>query len=127
MLEERNKFEWVVEHAQDGYLIISDEGEIRYANKEARFYLNLPLDPREPVTKTFQEIVSEKYRCEPQAAWIQAAWPKQSTSAEVSPRYLIQPESPTANSFWLQVDLHRINLPSNSAMDWMIRLRDVTP
>jgi two-component system, cell cycle response regulator len=39
LVGERAKFEWVVEHAEDGYLIVADNGAISYANPRARFYL----------------------------------------------------------------------------------------
>ncbi len=39
--QERAKFEWVVQHARDGYLIINDQDEILYANSYARHFLGM--------------------------------------------------------------------------------------
>ncbi len=138
LLAERSKFEWVVDHAEDGYLVINNAGEILYANHKARLYLNLPTSPStspyEPVTRTFQELIKEQYRREPEAAWLQLTRldSKQHEAAEESPPagstpfYLVRPESPTAPAFWLQVDLLQVKLAPDSGADWMIRLRDVT-
>lgn len=132
LLAERKKFEWVVEQAEDGYLIINDKGIISYLNPQARLYLNLSPDQHEPVTKTFQELVQEQYRCEPQEAWANLDKVQQITSREPSARYLVRPESAVAGTFWLHVDMLRIDqpLPTNGqtarGTDWLIRLRDVT-
>lgn len=118
LLSERVKFEWVATQAQDGYLIINDEGCVLYANPKARLYLGLSADQNVPITETFQTLVKKQYRCEPQSTW--ATWPEQ--SAHTSPRYLVRPETSTTSAFWLQVDI--LNPPSGT--DWIIHLRDVT-
>jgi CheY-like chemotaxis protein len=146
LLTERTKFEWVVEQADDGYLIVSDGGRVLYANPQARLYLGLPstgsgqvpstgsgqvpstgsgqvpADEGKPISETFLELARKQYRCEPQEAW--AAWPEQSAVAAQTPRYLVRPESLTAQVFWLQVDVR--DLPSGPDAGWMVRLRDVT-
>lgn len=99
LLAERKKFEWVVEQAEDGYLIINDKGIISYLNPQARLYLNLSPDQHEPVTKTFQELVQEQYRCEPQEAWANLDKVQQITSREPSARYLVRPESACSGYF----------------------------
>lgn len=122
LLAERNKFEWVVDQAEDGYLIIGDDGAIRYANQKARLYFNLSADQNHPLDERFPELVNEQYRYEPPEAWTEAGWPKLSTLAESTPRYLVRPESPSAGAFWLQVDV----LSLDSANHWILRLHDVT-
>ncbi|MCL4294743.1 MAG: response regulator [Anaerolineae bacterium] len=126
LLSERNKFEWVVDQAEDGYLIVGDQGEIHYANQKARLYLNLTGDRNRTISKRFQELIHEQYRCEPQEAWTHGGWPQQSPLAEQMPRYLVRPESALANAFWLQVDLLQVDLALGSDTTWVIRLRDVT-
>src|SRR5215212_3413015 len=37
LVNERTKFEWVVEQADDGYLVVAERGAISYANPRARF------------------------------------------------------------------------------------------
>ncbi|MCB0191039.1 MAG: response regulator [Anaerolineae bacterium] len=132
LLAERKKFEWVVEQADDGYLIINNKGEISYLNQQARLYLNLSPDQNEIITKTFQELVQEQYRCEPQQAWANLYNIKQISSQQPSDRYLVRPESAISGTFWLHVDMLRVNQPISSngqsigGTDWLIRLRDVT-
>jgi two-component system cell cycle response regulator len=102
--------------------VVNDSDELLYANPQARLYLGLPADGREPVSGAFLELAAKQYRCEPQEAW--AAWPQQPAGALQSPRYLVRPESPTARAFWLQVDV--LELPGRSDAGRTVRLRDVT-
>jgi two-component system cell cycle response regulator len=130
LLAERAKFRWVVEQTDDGYLVVSDSDRVLYANPQARLYLGLPstgsgqalVDEGKPTSETFLELAKKQYRCEPQEAW--ATWSQQLAVASLSPRYLVRPESPTANAFWLQVDV--LDLPSGPDAGWIVRLRDVT-
>ena len=122
LLAERAKFEWVVEQAEDGYLMVGDSDDVLYANPQARLYLSLPADEGEPISETFLGLARKQYRCEPQEAW--AAWLEQPAIAIQSPRYLVRPESPTADVFWLQVDL--MEMSSQSSERHLVRLRDVT-
>ncbi len=126
LVTERNKFQWVIDHADEGYIIINNSGKIQYANKQARIYLNLPTDPNAPITKPFQTIIKKYFRREPKAAWgtKQVLSP---SSKQTIPRYLVRPETATAHAFWLQVDfLPTSSLPTAQPTDWVIRLRDVT-
>ncbi len=122
---ERSKFEWVVEQADDGYLIISDSGMIRYANQQARQYLNISLDKDEVPEKRFQDIIKEQYHYEPAEAWEEGLWSTHD-AVKQAPRYLVRPESPMAQSFWIQVDTLQVGLSSKSDSDGVVRLRDVT-
>ena len=126
LVTERNKFQWVIDHADEGYLIIDNSGDIQYANRQARIYLNLPTDPNTPITQPFQTIVKKHFRREPKAAWDtrQILSP---SSKQSPPRYLVRPETDTAHAFWLQVDfLPTSSAPAAHPTDWVIRLRDVT-
>ncbi len=118
LLAEQAKFAWVVNQADDGYLLVDETDHIRYANARARLYLDLPTGAAEPLAATFLEITGPHYQRKPEAAWLN--WPDPADS----PRYLVRPESSTAKSFWLQVDSP--TLPANPEGDRMIRLRDVT-
>jgi len=126
LLLERARFEWVVEQADDGYLLIGESDTVLYANSKASLYLGLVADKRKPVAKStgvaFLEVARKQYRLEPQRAW--ADWPCQSAESLPSSRYLVRPESPTANAFWLQVDV--LNIPAGPEANRLIRLRDVT-
>jgi two-component system cell cycle response regulator len=125
LLAERIRFEWVVEHARDGYLVLNNSGSVLYANPQARLYLDLPpsdtdvgIEPDSP----FLEMASSRYHCEPQEAW--ATWGMPSADGSPATRYLVRPESSEANAFWLQVDV--LDLPSGPHERQMIRLHDVT-
>jgi two-component system cell cycle response regulator len=130
LLAERTKFQWVVDKAADGYLIVDDSGRVLYANSQARLYLGLPVTDtgpavggeREPVSETFPELIKKQYRRAPQEAW--AFGPEQPTGAAQPPRYLVRPESASSPAFWLQVDV--LDLPSGSDGGWIVRLRDLT-
>ena len=141
LLTERIRFEWVVERSGDGYLVLNEEDGVLYANSQARLYLGIhslesrlrdlaqgepnldeTKDQDKPIAETFLDLAKRQYRCEPQAAW--STWGRPSSSDQLSPRYLVRPESETANAFWLQVDV--LDLPSGSDSDRVIRLRDIT-
>lgn len=126
LLVERSKFDWVVDQADDGYIVINDKGEISYVNQQARLYLNLPIDQKFPTTRTFNELVREQYQLKPQQAWKQEVWLEDFASDRQTPRYLVRPESSTSMAFWLQVQILRVNSSDGTNSDWIIRLRDVT-
>ncbi len=119
---ERTKSAWVLEQANDGFLLLSATDQVQYANAQARAYLRLPADPDAPITELFRTIVQQQYQCEPQAAW--AAWPDLPPSAVPTIRYLVRPESATAGVCWLGVSALR--LPSDADGEWLIQLRDIT-
>jgi DNA-binding response OmpR family regulator len=118
LLAEQAKFAWVVNQANDGYLVVDETDHIRYANARARLYLGLPGDDTGPNGLIFLETARQQYHCQPEAAWLN--WPE----AADTPRYLVQPESSTAKSFWLQVEA--MELPANPAGGRMVHLYDVT-
>jgi two-component system cell cycle response regulator len=125
LLSEQTKFEWVVEKADDGYLVVDDNDRIRYANAQARLYLGLPIE--KSISDTFLELARQQYHCQPEQAW--TTWPEQSPFIEDcegcrSPRYLVRPETSTAKAFWLRVDI--LELPASPAGDKVIHLCDVT-
>jgi len=114
---ERARFAGVIEQANDGYLIINDGGKILYTNSKARFYLDLPPDSTPNLT--FIERVDQLYSLHPSTAW--ENWPEQTTEHG---RYLVQPETPTAKAFWLQVNI--LDAPTGPDKGQVVHLRDVT-
>ena len=118
LLAERAKFKWAVDHSSDGYLIVDERDGVVYANAQARLYLGLPEDENSPIESAFLDLARARYRCEPESAW--AAWAE--SFDEQQPHYLVRPESPTAQAFWLHVDA--LELPSGAGR--IVRLRDVT-
>jgi signal transduction histidine kinase len=117
---ERAKFEWVVEKADDGYLLISAQDVILYANPRACNYLGLPELSGYPLSETFLALASQQYRCEPQEKWLN--WPE--PPDEPLPLYLVRPETAGAASLWLQVE--QVEMASGEGDRYLIRLRDVT-
>ncbi|RME99132.1 MAG: response regulator [Chloroflexi bacterium] len=120
LLSERTKFEWVVEQADDGYVIINQNDKILYANSQARLYLNLPPGDNQVPAQPFLQLVQTQYNAEPAAAW--AMWPGKATAS--LPRYLVRPATANANPFWLQVD--NVDMNAGDTEEHLIRLRDVT-
>lgn len=120
LLSERTKFEWVVEQADDGYLIINDNDQILYANSQARLYLNLPPQKDQLSTQPFLQLAQTQYNAEPAAAW--AVWPHQAMAS--LPRYLVRPATTHANPFWLQIDI--VDMNAGDTEEHLVRLRDVT-
>jgi two-component system cell cycle response regulator len=126
LLVERTRFQWVVEHAGDGYLMVDDRGQVRYANPQARLYLDMPtrvpmegIAPQEESAGAFLDLARTHYRCEPEHAW--QAWPDLRPDARQVPLYLVRPESSLARALWLGVEL--FDLPGQERM---LRLSDVT-
>lgn len=115
--QERAKFEWVIQKANFGCLVVDEDDNIHYANPQARLYLGLPPDETAPLTTPFLDLARQHYRCEPEHAW--ETWPAISGGAN-PPRYLIRPQLPPENPLWLQVDTQK--LPHG----WGIHLNDVS-
>lgn len=117
---ERAKFEWVVDKANFGHLILDNANRIVYANTQARQYLEIPSDIIFPLPEPFPEIVKKHYNCEPQHVWQQ--WPDL-LSAKV-PVYLVRPATDQSESLWLHVE--QMEMETNTDEKYLINLRDVT-
>jgi two-component system cell cycle response regulator len=136
LLAERTRFEWAIGQAEDGYVIVDEADQVVYANPQARVYLGLVgQEAFEPETGLLPYVIGEghrwlgseflavarkQYHCEPQEAW--KAWPHESASERQAPLFLVRPEEPTANAFWLRVDV--LDLPPGQ--ERLVRLSDVT-
>ncbi len=117
LLDERARFEWVVEHADDGYILLDDEDKALYANPSARKLLT----KLEGSTEPFMQVVQQEYKCEPKEAWLK--WAASSTLPEQT-LYLIRPESLNAPALWLEVTiLYQTGLTQSARL---VHLRDVT-
>lgn len=115
---ERARFAWVVEQADDGFLIIDAQDHVRYLNNRARQLLH--LGPYEACGEPFLERAACHYRLVSPTAW--EGWPLDADKPE--PRFLLRPESTNGPEFWIGVDL----LPPQTSGDEarVVRLRDVT-
>ncbi|MCP4429182.1 MAG: response regulator [Chloroflexi bacterium] len=121
LMAERTKFKRVVESAQDGYLLLNNKGEVLFTNAKAREYLGVLEDESEPILQTFLELAQRQYLCQPEDAW--SNWPER-PFAEAE-RYLIRPETPTAQASWLRVDV-LVNSSVGAESTWLVSLRDIT-
>lgn len=124
LLAERDRFEWVVERSDDGYVILNQTGGIHYLNARASFYLHLAKssDVQETLEQTiFFEKVKQYYHLEPQTAWYENWLAPEKTAAQ---RYLVRPETSTQQPLWLQVE--KFSPPNTIESGILLRLRDVT-
>ncbi len=116
LLTEQTKFQWVVEHTDEAFLILDQKTQILYANSHARFYFH--KTKVEPLNETFLALATKHYHCEPQEAWAKGVEPT------TIPRYFVRPETATAQAFWLQVDV--MEIPTRADAKYLIHLRNVT-
>ncbi len=120
---EHARFEWIVQNANDGYLMLNDANEIVYANLNACSYLNLPVNGLSSIPGTFLEWIKKQYHCEPQWAWECLLNPSKQPAVEFPLLYLVRPETTESRAFWLQVRIMALSIGNTSSM---VLLRDVT-
>jgi CheY-like chemotaxis protein len=120
LVNERAKFEWVVEQSDDGYLVVEASGAIGYANPRARFYLGAPPDG--DLAGTFLDLAANQYRLEPLISW--ADWFELPAGERSTPRVLVRPASDNAEIFMLQVAL--LEMAPDPEPRCLVRLRDLT-
>lgn len=120
LLAERTKFEWVVESADEGYLLLGEAGRVLYANSAARRYLGRDADEAAAIAEPFLDLASRQYLCEPREVW--KSWPKPSVEA----RYLVRPETIKTSSFWLRVETIEVPAQHGDETGHLVRLRDET-
>lgn len=114
LLADLTRFSWMVEYAQEGYLMLDKAGGVIYANERAQHLLNLPENH---MGLPFSQVVERIFVPEPAETW-------QHWQAEPEPCFLIQPESPTARAVW--VVLEALDTPIGVEYHRIVRLRDVT-
>jgi DNA-binding response OmpR family regulator len=128
LLLERSKLDWVMEHTEAGHVIIDEQDRLEYANAQARVFLDLPAVDSELATAnditdcTFLELVRKQYHLNPEESW--TTWPSTQGNGDSPIRYLVRPESATANSYWLQVT--SLEVPARPEGKHLVCLRDVT-
>lgn len=129
LVEERERFEWVVENADDGYLLLNGD-EITYANPRAQVLLGLEVDDCRTQHPSFRAIVERLFHCEPKDIWRE--WPD--VWRAVSPvgwredravqLFLVAPETQTSPVNWIEVTVfQRLH---STQIGRLVRLRDVT-
>lgn len=114
LLAERSRFQWVVETDEKGYVILDENGLIRYANQSAQIYLHLPehythLTFDQQTARYYQPLYLEDEADSPTRRGI---------------NYLVQPESSTARAFWLRTE--ELQSPLASKNQRLLRISNVT-
>ncbi len=87
--------------SHSGYLLITQQDKIIYANRQARHYLGLLADEKGPIRQTFLSLVQATYRCYPTNAWL--SWLK--TSSATTARYLVYSPPHSHDVFQLKVEI----------------------
>jgi two-component system, cell cycle response regulator len=124
LLAERLKFEWVVEDANEGYVVLDAQGNIVHVNKRARIYLNLAPEWNAQTNRTqFLACARTIYNLEPEKSW--ENWPQLLANQDGAMRYLIRPETTNASPFWLQLTGLKLPIPEGDQL-YVVRLNDVT-
>lgn len=117
---ERTKFQWVVERAEEGYLLLDEDGYVVYMNTQARHFLQVEGELNLDRLPLFLELARTHYQFEPSGGW--SSWP--APAKEGNPLFLVRPETVSSSAFWLQVD--SIALPPGSGPGILIQLLNVT-
>lgn len=116
---ERMQFRWIIDTADEGYLLLDEQDFIVYLNGPAARLLN--LENQEQIKETFLGAAQRIYHCEPEQGWAQ--WP--SADAEgADPRYLVRPAAANALARWIRVQV--LAVPPGTEAAYLVRLRDVT-
>jgi two-component system cell cycle response regulator len=116
---ERNKFSWVVQQADDAYVMVDSNDSITFANDRARSWLGLT---EEGLRIGFLNTARLQYRTEPAEAW--ANWNNPAELDPAAARFLLLPESKAEHPAWLRVEL--LELTQGPQASRLIRLRNVT-
>jgi DNA-binding response OmpR family regulator len=122
LLAEQTRFEWVLEQAPDGYLLLNNQDDVLYANPQARLYLGLAGESGDPVGEKFLTLAQQQYHCVPDTAWVN--WPTPAAGSPQEPGFLVRPESATSPAYWLRVNV--FDQPAGLQNQYLIHLRDVT-
>ncbi len=133
LLDERERFEWVVEQADDGYIMLGPQNEILYANQSARHLIDISPQVAIPTVDSFTVFLDNRFHYEPAEIWERLLTPASLTDqpplmaedldADL-PLYLIRMETPTALAQWLRVTL--MTQAEGGSVQRLLHLRNVT-
>ncbi|MCB0185970.1 MAG: PAS domain-containing protein, partial [Caldilineaceae bacterium] len=121
LLNERHRFEWVLDQADDGYVVLDQDDRIIFTNPAAQRYFENNHDGASLDGAKFMEVVQKHYRVEPVSAWEQ--WHSRPyQGGEVL--YLIQPQQASSPAIWLQVGILEQMIGQQSQR--LVRVQDVS-
>jgi len=121
LLEERARFEWVVDRAEDGYLLLNGD-TILYANQKAQLLLGLDGVDIRASQPSFLATAQRHFRCEPQELW--ANWPKIKSGDRSAALLLVAPETAQSAATFMEVSLH--DIAASDQHGQLVRLRNIT-
>jgi CheY-like chemotaxis protein/anti-sigma regulatory factor (Ser/Thr protein kinase) len=118
LILERARLVWVIDQADEGYVILNEDKCITYSNDSGRKMFHFPPDgfPAE----TFWRWVDRHYEFEPEESW-QKYFENNDCNG---PLYFIKPENETSPGVFLQLDM--LDLPFGERQSMLIRVTDVT-
>ncbi|MFZ2961035.1 MAG: response regulator [Candidatus Ozemobacteraceae bacterium] len=129
---ERNRFEWIVEQSGLGFLFVTSDDHILYANPSAGKLLGIPETsveeqhgkrvPQQPFPGTFLEWAQKGYRLEPASAW--ENWLCAALPEDLQGRFLVRAETDSVPACWLKVGIYD-PLPGGDGKR-LVRIEDVT-
>lgn len=113
---QRSRLVWVVENANEGYVLFNHQGLVVFSNAKARQLLNLPAATEDlallpHLRREFTLIPTEDWQ----------SWPSLNESAQLQ---LLRPETEQLPACWLEVKAvtHRVG----PALETLLRIADVT-
>lgn len=109
---ERDRFGWVVENVEHGYLLVDRQGLLLYANSKARGIFGLGSDSQ---GQDMLPLLEGQFRLQPEEHW--RDWPR---LPEHEPLMLLRPETNQARASWLEVRV------LSHTQEILLQLRDVT-
>ncbi len=116
--EEREKLEEVIQHSDDGFLIINKTGNILYLNSKAKTLLSIPPDLSNYSSFIFSDKLQEQYSLINDELF--SGWP------ELNPEFPIMAVSynlANYSEFWIKISILKKILSSE---DYIIKLSDAT-
>lgn len=109
---ERDRFGWVVENVEHGYLVVDRQGLLLYANSKARGIFGLGADTQ---GQAVLPLLESQFRLQPEEHW--RDWPQ---LPENEPLMLLRPETSQARASWMEVRV------LSHSQETLLQLRDVT-
>ncbi len=113
---EKARFGWVLENADEGYLLVDERGGLLYANGMAKKLLGFSRKNAGPAVL---ELIKRRYQLRPPERWV--SWPSLPTDETL---YLLKPETVRSPAVWLAVrsQAHAVG----REREYLLQLRDVT-
>ncbi len=116
--EEREKFEEVIQHSDDGFLIINKTGNILYLNSKAKTLLSLPPDHNKYSSFDFFDKLREQYSLLNDE--LLSGWPDINLDLSLM---AVNYNFANYSEFWIKISILKKILSSE---DYIIKLSDVT-